>query len=139
MRFTSCPHCGTKTGQRKLPLLIRVDPDTLTLFNYTNRYCKRCDLLIAHKHDIEHHLTRTFRVINPQQIGNFYLIFATVEKKAWQKSKKQHLSTAEIRAASMDFKSYEDLRMTAAGWFPKGQKPPVMTPPASTEWGKPDR
>jgi hypothetical protein len=27
--------------------------------------------------------------------------------------------------------------MTMTGWFPKGEKPPVMVPPGSTEWIKP--
>jgi hypothetical protein len=35
-----------------------------------------------------------------------------------------------------DFKSYEELRMTMAGWFPQDQDPPVWTPPPSTEWVK---
>ena len=35
-----------------------------------------------------------------------------------------------------DFKSYEELRMTMAGWFHKDQEPPVWTPPPSTEWVK---
>ena len=61
MRFSSCPRCQAKTGQRKLPLLIHIDPHVLMALNYTNRYCKRCDLLIAHKAEIEHYLTEMFR------------------------------------------------------------------------------
>jgi len=76
MRFTSCPRYQAKAWQRKLPLLIHIDPSVLTALNYTNRYCKRCDLLL------------------------------------------------------------EELRMTMEGWFPKGQEPPMMEPPAPTEWVK---
>jgi len=52
-RFYRCPDCGDKTGQRKVPLLIHVEPKNLIALNYTNRYCYRCDMLIGHKHEIE--------------------------------------------------------------------------------------
>ena len=35
-----------------------------------------------------------------------------------------------------DFKSYQNLHMTMAGWFRDGQDPPVMEPPPSNEWLK---
>jgi len=35
-----------------------------------------------------------------------------------------------------DFKSYQNIRMTMAGWFPEGQDRPVMEPPPSKEWVK---
>jgi hypothetical protein len=134
LRFTSCPRCRAKTGQRKLPLLIHVEPGVPIALNYTNRYCKRCELLIGHKHEIEHHLTELFRDIGPELVGNRYLIFATVEKKAWRENMRQPRPVLELRAHVSDFKRYEELRMTMAGWFPKGQEPPVMKPVASTEW-----
>ena len=38
-------------------------------------------MLIGQKHEIQHHLTETFLKINPDVIGNNYLVFGTVEKK----------------------------------------------------------
>ncbi len=35
-----------------------------------------------------------------------------------------------------DFKTYQEIRMTMEGWFPRDKKPPVRTPPPSTEWVK---
>jgi len=61
-----CPDCGDKTGQRKVPLLIHVEPKNLIALNYTNRYCYRCYMLIGHKHEIEQHLTELFSQINPE-------------------------------------------------------------------------
>lgn len=58
LRFSRCPDCQNKTGQRKLPLLIHVEPMNLIALNYTKRYCRRCDLLIGHKYEIEQHLTK---------------------------------------------------------------------------------
>jgi len=136
LRFTSCPRCQTKTGQRKLPLLIHIDPRVLIALNYTNRYCKRCDLLIAHKVEIEHLLTEMFREVEPEIVGNAYLIFATVGKQAWRENMQQPKALAELRGHISDFKSYEELRMTMAGWFREGQEPPVMEPPTSREWVK---
>ena len=134
LKFSNCPICNNKTGQRKLPLLIHVDPKHLISINYTNRYCSTCDLLIGHKHEIEHHLTQAFSQLVPQDIGNNYLILGTVEKRAWRAGLKLPKSFAETIQNVHDFKNYEELRMTATGWFHKDQDPPIMTPPLSAEW-----
>lgn len=136
LRFTTCPQCGAKTGQRKLPLLIHVDPATMIALNYTNRYCKHCDLLIGHQHEIEHLLTEMFRRMDPGRIGNDYLIIGTVEKPAWRAGMKQPTSLEEMRAHVSDFKQYEELRMTRGGWYPEDQEPPIMEPAEPTEWVK---
>ncbi len=91
-RISRCPFCEEKTGQRKIPLLIHTDPLHLIALNYTCRYCKDCDLLIAHKHEVEHLLTDLFRQFDPEVIGNDYLIIGTVEKKAWREGLKQSLA-----------------------------------------------
>ncbi len=136
LRFSRCPVCPNKTGQRKLPLLIHVEPKNLIALNYTNRYCRCCDMLIGHKHEIEHHLTEMFLKINPEIIGNYYLVFGTVEKIAWRENINHPKPLNEIRQHIHDFKSYQNLRMTMTGWFPEGQTPPVMEPLPSTEWMK---
>ena len=53
LRFSKCPDCNNKTRQRKLPLLIHVNPMRMIALNYVNRYCERCDLLISHKDEID--------------------------------------------------------------------------------------
>ncbi len=136
LRFSRCPHCEDKTGQRKLPLLIHVDPMNLIALNYTNRYCKRCDMLIGHKDEIEHYLTEMFLDINPDIIGNRYIIMGTVEKKVWRENMNKPKPFEETQENTHDFKSYQELRMTMAGWFHKDQEPPEMEPPPSEEWLK---
>jgi len=136
IRFSKCPDCQNKTGQRKLPLLIHIDPKNLIALNYTNRYCDRCDMLIGHKDEIEHLLTDLFLQTNPDYIGNNYLVFGTVEKKAWRENMKNPKPFDEMLHHIHDFKSYQDIRMTMDGWFKKGQIPPVMEPPPSKEWVK---
>ena len=135
-KFSKCPDCREKTGQRKLPLLIHVDPKHLIAMNYTNRYCYRCDMLIGHKHEIEYHLTELFLKLDKDLIGSNYFVIGTVEKKAWRENIKNQESFDDMRQHSHDFKSFQSIRMTMGGWFPKGQTPPVMEPPPSTDWVK---
>ena len=136
LKFNSCPHCEKKTGQRTLPLIIRIKPAQFVVMNYKNRYCKHCDSLIAHKHEIEEYLVSTFSKNVPEIIGNEYLVFGSIEKKMWQESKKNPAKSFDIREHAHDFKSYEEIRMTMGGWFKKGTTPPVMKPPASEYWVK---
>ncbi len=39
-RLSRCPFCNQRTGQRKVPLVIHIDPVGLIFLNYTCRYCK---------------------------------------------------------------------------------------------------
>jgi hypothetical protein len=136
-RLSRCPFCDCKTGQRKVPLLIHVDPLQLVALNYTCRYCSQCDLLIAHKHEIEHLLYAMFSQYNREAIGNDYLIIGTVEKKAWREGLKQPKAVNEMLPCASDFKAYyQELRLTEPGWYGPNQEPPVMEPPSSQEWVK---
>lgn len=137
-RLSKCPFCRHKTGQRKLPLFIHVDPHYPIYLNYTCRYCKSCDLLIAHKHAIEYMLTKLFEWdIDPEVIGNPYLIIGTLEKKAWREDLKQPEKKGEIFPHLHDFKIYyKELRLTRPGLYLPKQKPPIWAPPPSSDWVK---
>jgi len=129
-RLTRCPLCDRKTGQRKLPLLIHVDPSHLIALNYTCRYCQHCDLLIAHKHEIEYLLYNLFSQNEPEAIGNDYLILGTVAMRAWREGVKQPKDVAEMMTYASDFETcYHELRLTRPGWYGPGQEPPIMDPP----------
>lgn len=136
-RISRCPLCENKTGQRKLPLLIHVDPAHLIALNYTCRYCPACDLLVGHKHAIEHLLTELFRRMEPAAIGNPYLIIGTVEKSAWREGLTEPKAVAEMLPHASDFADYyQELRVTQPGWYRANQEPPVLEPPPSQEWVK---
>ena len=135
-KFSKCPDCNRKTGQRKLPLCIYVKPSSPIFLNYTNRYCSHCDMLIAHKHEIESHLLKTFQQIDNSVIGNDYLIIGTIEKKAWKDNIKQPIPFDELQDYVHDFKSTQTIRMTMGGWFPQDEQPPVAEPAPSTDWVK---
>jgi hypothetical protein len=136
VRMSKCPNCEQKTKQRKLPLLIHVDPRHLIALNYTCRYCPDCDLLIAHQDQIEDLLAGLFAQRDPSVIGNDYLIIGTVERKAWRENMEQPKPFAEAMAQTHDFKSHSTIQMSRAGWFPEGVKPPLWEPPPPTVWVK---
>jgi hypothetical protein len=137
MRITSCPMCERKTGQRKVPLLIHINPMHLIALNYTCRYCKSCDLLIAHKHEIEHLLTDLFSQTEPETVGNEYLIIGTVENNSWLENLQQTKPLRETLAHVSDFAVFhQELRVTSPGWYATGQDAPKMEPPPSHEWVK---
>ena len=136
-RVARCPACARSTGQRKIPLLIHIDPLHLIALNYTCRYCPACDLLIAHKHEIEHLLTALFRQADPSAIGHPYLVMGTVAQKAWRAGLAHPKPITEMLPQASDFLNYyAELRLTQAGWFGPKQEPPVMEPPPSREWVK---
>jgi hypothetical protein len=115
MRFTRCPQCENKMHQRKLPLVIHVDPAYMLSLNKTCRYCPHCDLLIAHQDDIEPFLAAFFTSQYPEVVGNDYLVIGTLEKAAWKRGTQQHLAPQEMLDALHDFKDVVTLRLTG-GW-----------------------
>ena len=136
-RVSRCPLCDRKSRQRKMPILIHVNPKHLIALNYTCCYCPDCELLIAHKHEIEHYLTALFSQLAPDAIGNDYLAVGTVEKSVWKEGLKQQQSIDKLLPHASDFATYyEELQLTRAGYYKADQKPPVAVPPPSQEWVK---
>ena len=106
-RFTtSCPGCSGRTRQRKLPLAIHVDGWGMVMLNKTCRFCPRCDLLIAHKDEIELHLAQLRSRLEPGVFGNKYLIIGTVERRDWRRGLARPLTPAEMIEALHDFKGH---------------------------------
>jgi hypothetical protein len=115
VRFTSCPQCANKTRQRKLPLFIHVSPEQPVTLNKTCRYCPNCDLLIAHQDDIEDILARAFTKLNPEIVGNDYLVIGTVEKATWKRTMRDQLPTQVTLDALHDFKEVVSFK-PVGGW-----------------------
>jgi hypothetical protein len=136
-RINRCPLCEKKARQRKTPLVIHVAPKHLIVLNYTCRYCPDCDLLIAHKHEVERCLTALFSQQALDVIGNEYLVMGTIDKSVWREGLKQQKTMNELLPQASDFAKYHhELRFTKAGYYPSGLEPPVAEPPASQEWIK---
>jgi 5-methylcytosine-specific restriction endonuclease McrA len=136
-RVSRCPFCERKTGQRKIPILIHVNPHHLIALNYTCRYCRDCDLLVAHKHEIEYYLTALFLQQAPDTIGNDYLAVGTVDKSAWKEGLKQNQTSDKLLPHASDFVTYyQELQLTRAGYYKADRKPPIAVPPPSQDWVK---
>lgn len=135
-RCSTCPTCGKPTGQRKLPLFIHVDPRHPILLNYTCRFCAQCNLLIVHKHEIESHLARICRQLDPTLIGNDYLIMGVMPRSVWQEGVENPTSPHEVINQLSKFTSSSTLQRTMTGWFPTGVKPPIEPALPSTGWVK---
>lgn len=103
VRFTTCPQCRGKTRVRKLPLVIHIDPLQLVALNKTCRYCPRCDLLIAHRDELEAWLAAYFGRQKPEVVGNEYLVIGTVDRAAWLRGTRAALTTQEMLEHLHDF------------------------------------
>src|SRR5258708_9240131 len=96
VRFTTCPICRAKMRQRKLPLVIHVDPLNPVALNKTCRYCPACDLLIAHQDDLEAFLAAFFAEHNPAVVGKDYLVIGTLDRSVWQRGTQSPLPIREM-------------------------------------------
>ncbi len=84
----------------------------------TCRYCAKCELIVVHQDELEAEMAYKFQTLNPEIIGNDYLILGTVDKKFWQ----QHLTKTDSSLDEMvkhtaDFKKYLDFEYQPAGWY----------------------
>jgi hypothetical protein len=114
-RFTRCPQCDAKMGQKKLPLVINIHPDQFVSINYTCRYCKRCDLLVAHQDEIEGLLTAMFSEHDPKVIGNKYLVLGTFDQAYWNEGMKIPHMVQNLPANLHDFKQVLKFELSY-GW-----------------------
>jgi hypothetical protein len=124
-RFTRCPICRAPMRQRKLPLVIHVDPMQLVALNKTCRYCPRCDLLIAHQDEVEGILAALFSERQPEVIGNDYLVIGTVDRPEWKRGIDTPLMPGEMLKHLHDFK--EVLRFEPVGGWVMDQPRPKPT------------
>jgi hypothetical protein len=131
LRFSRCPKCRAKTGQRKIPLVIWVDPHYPVSLNYTCRYCMNCDLLIAHQNEIENLLAQLFRERNPQIIGNEYTVLGTMEKTAWNRGVQKPIEFQDMPAYLHEFNQVLKLELTGVLPDPDQETARLMPPPSS--------
>ena len=116
-RFTKCPKCSHKTGQKKLPLVIHVDEWGPLLLNKTCRFCSRCDLLIAHKDEIDAQLAHLLERQAPKLVGNDYLVIGTLDRSDGKRGTSEQLTLAEMVQALHDFKNMVQFK-PVGGWGP---------------------
>jgi tetratricopeptide (TPR) repeat protein len=103
-RFTTCPQCKGKTQARKFPLVINVNPKLPIILDKTCRYCDTCDLLIVHQNQLEEQLAKNLMTIDPDVVGNNYLVIGTLDRTEWDQLKHKDLSFGQIIEHLHDFK-----------------------------------
>lgn len=114
-RCSTCPGCERKMRQRKLPLVIHMDPAHPVVLNKTCRYCPDCDLLIVHQDELESLLAQMFAQLNPELIGNDYLVIGTIDRADWKRGMKQPQTIDDLLNCLHDFKEVFELKVTG-GW-----------------------
>ncbi|MBL7154841.1 MAG: hypothetical protein ISS79_14085 [Phycisphaerae bacterium] len=117
--FTKCPKCLSKTKIRKFPLVIHIDPQQLFLLNKKCRYCTRCDLIIARKSELESLMAAAFEQLNPQIIGNNYLVMGVAERSDWRESNKGRMSQGQTIERILVFKDVWNFEPVRCGWYPE--------------------
>ena len=90
--------------QRKLPLAIHLNDGGMVVLNKTCRHCPGCDLLIAHKDEIEDFLTAFFEQQSPDVVGNDYLVVGTFDRSDWRRGQQRSMGNDEMLAALHDFR-----------------------------------
>ena len=116
--FTRCPKCDTKTKVRKFPLVVHIDPHQMLLLNKECKYCPSCDLIIIKKKQFEQLLATNLSQINPELVGNNYLVMGVVERKDWKESIKRQMKPTEILERMYTFKDVWNFEVIPAGWYP---------------------
>ena len=114
IKFTKCPRCETRTNLRKLSLVIHLEGFGLVLLGKTCRLCVRCETLIAHKAEVDTLLSTVVNNSKPE-----YIVLGTVDRRTHRRGLAASASLDDVRAHTSDFKSYWNVDVTPAGWYPR--------------------
>jgi hypothetical protein len=123
-RISRCPKCRRLTHARKFALFILVaGAASPMVLGKTCRYCARCELIVAHKRELEGELARGFEARQPDVIGNDYFVSGTVERRTWLRGLHGSLGPLDEALRHVaDFKTHYDLHIDPGGWRPAGPR-----------------
>jgi len=62
-------------------------------------------------------MATAFEKLNPQIIGNDYLVMGVAERSDWQESKKAKMSEGETIERMIVFKDVWNFELIPAGWY----------------------
>lgn len=118
-RLSKCPQCRRLTHMRKFALLIVISDWGAITLGKTCRYCTPCELIMAHRDDLEDELARSFTTLAPDVIGNPYFVVGTVDKRVWWEQLGGRGNELDRLLANLaDFKQVLDLKVEPGGWYP---------------------
>jgi len=115
MAFTRCPKCEAKTKQRKLPLVIHIEPQTICVLNKTCRFCPSCELVIGRQAEIEPMLLATVDHGRGAIEKGDYLVIGTLDRGDWRAGQTERWSPAQALDRAWVFRNHWDFKVTG-GW-----------------------
>jgi hypothetical protein len=119
VRLSKCPRCGRLTHPRKFALFIHVEGFGALILGKTCRYCTPCELVIAHKDELEAELARGPARHAPGMAEGRYVVVGTVDRRVWQQGLEgSGTQLGETLEHMADFKKYFDLHVEPGGWRP---------------------
>jgi len=71
--------------------------------------------LIAHQDELDDLIARAFTVLNPEIVGNKYLVIGTLDRADWKRIDQKKLPIQEMIAALHDFKEVVIFK-SMGGW-----------------------
>ncbi len=119
VRLSKCPRCGRLTHLRKFALFVHVEGYGPLVLGKTCRYCTPCELVIAHRDELEAELARGPARLRPEAAEDQYFVVGTVDREAWKKGLTgSGMQLGEGIEHLADFKKYLDLHVEPGGWRP---------------------
>ena len=79
-RLSKCPKCRRFTHYRKFALFSHIYDWGPMVLGMTCRFCTPCELIMAHKDELENELVHTFSSMASDVVGNKYLVLGTVDR-----------------------------------------------------------
>ena len=111
--------CEKLTHPRKFAFLIHVDDWGPMVLGKTAKFCSACELIVVHQDELEAELVHSFERLDPELIGNPYLVLGTVETKTWKRGVKGDPGTLEeVLQHTADFDRVLTLQVDPGGWRP---------------------
>jgi hypothetical protein len=118
-RFTKCPRCEAKTRVRKIPLVIHVPSVGLVTLGKTCRLCLNCQILIAHKAEVDSLIDALRRRQGVKDSGEEYLVLGTTDFRTWRRGFAGGASFFDELVQHMaEFKGHLTVDYTPGGWVP---------------------
>ena len=117
-RLSKCPKCGKLTFLRKFPLFIHVQGVGPLVLGKTCRYCAKCELIMAHKDELDAEVQHALAKRMPEAVGSEYMVLGTMERRAWQRSLEGGQPLEEAMKHVAEIKKHLVLEVEPGGWLP---------------------
>jgi hypothetical protein len=122
IRLSKCPKCEKPTHPRKFALFLHAEGWGPLALGKTCRYCTRCELIIAHKDELDREVAISMAKLAPETVGKEYLVMGTLDRKVWQRGLQGQPATLEDTLEHVaEFKKVLTLQVEPGGWRPAGE------------------